>query len=88
MLLSLAVHAQQNDERLTRIERRLDELVEVVGLELPTHEDLSAVRIHSARVAAEVARVGAELARGDGGSAGPDRPPRDADPGVRRREPT
>ena len=63
VLLSLAVHAQQNDERLTRIERRLDELAEVVRLELPTHEDLSAVRIHSARVAAEVARVGAELAR-------------------------
>ena len=63
VLLSLAVHAQQNDERLARIERRLDELAEVVRLELPTHEDLSAVRIHSARVAAEVARVGAELAR-------------------------
>ena len=63
VLLSLAVHAQQNDVRLTRIERRLDELADVIRLEVPTHEDLSAVRIHSARVAAEVARVGAELAR-------------------------
>ena len=60
VLLSLAVHAQQIDERLARVEGRL---AEVITLDRPTHEDLSAVRIHSARVAAEVARVGAELAR-------------------------
>ncbi len=61
-LVALAVHAQQLDGRLARMERRLDDLAsDDTTLDLPTHEDLMAVRIHSARVAAEVARVTVEM---------------------------
>ena len=60
--MALAVHAQQIDERLSRMEHRLDELVDAdLGLELPTQGDLLEVRLHSARVSAEVARVAVEL---------------------------
>ena len=62
VLVALAVHAQQIDERLSRMEHRLDELVDAdLGLELPTQDDLLEVRLHSARVSAEVARVAVEL---------------------------
>gem|GEM_PF-3236378 len=62
VLVALAVHAQQIDERLSRMEHRLDELVDAdLGLELPTQGDLLEVRLHSARVSAEVARVAVEL---------------------------
>jgi hypothetical protein len=46
--------------RLEQVERRLDALVDS-GLEAPTNDDLMAVRLHSARVAAEVTRVAIEL---------------------------
>ena len=59
-LVSLAIHAQQLDGRLDRIERRIDE-VDDNRLDHPVHEDVLEVRLHSARVAAELARVTVEL---------------------------
>ncbi len=59
-LVAFAVHAQQLDERLERLERRLD-ASEDATLDLPTHDDLLDVRLHSARVAAELVRVTVEL---------------------------
>jgi hypothetical protein len=61
-LVALAIHAQQLDERLERMEQRVDALASTeVELDVPTHDDLLEVRIHSARVAAELARVAVEL---------------------------
>lgn len=61
-LVVLAVHAQQLDDRLARMERRLDELIDAdLGLDIPTHDDLLEVRLHSARVSAEVTRMAVEL---------------------------
>ena len=59
-LVALAVHAQQLSDRLDRIEQRLEES-EQTTVELPTSEDVLAVRLHSARVAAELTRVSVEL---------------------------
>jgi hypothetical protein len=62
VLVALAVHAQQIDDRLSRMEHRLDELAQAdLGLELPTHDDLLEVRLHSARVSAELTRATVEL---------------------------
>lgn len=62
VLVAMAVHAQQIDDRLSRLESRLDELASAdLTLELPTHEDLLEVRLHSARVSAELARATVEL---------------------------
>lgn len=62
VLVALAVHSHQLDDRLARMEQRLDELAGAdIGLDLPTHEDVLEVRLHSARVSAEVARVAVEL---------------------------
>lgn len=61
-LMALAVHSEQLDERLARMELRLDELGGAeLGLEFPTHHDLLEVRLHSARVSAELTRVAVEL---------------------------
>ena len=60
VLVTLAVHAAQLDGRLERLERRLDDTVEA-ALDGPSHHDLLAVRLHSARLAAELARVTVEL---------------------------
>jgi hypothetical protein len=62
-LVVLAAHAQQLDGRLEHIERRLDRVEDghVDPEIVPTHEDILEVRIHSARVAAELARVTVEL---------------------------
>lgn len=61
-LVALAVHAQQLDDRLARMETRLVELAEAeVTLDVPTHDDLLEVRLHSARVSAELTRVAVEL---------------------------
>ena len=61
-LVALAVHSQQLDHRLARMEHRLEELAGVeLALEVPTHDDLLEVRVHSARVAAELSRVAVEL---------------------------
>src|SRR5690349_2317187 len=59
-LVALVVHAQQLDDRMTRLERRLDDHAEA-ALDGPTHDDLLDVRLHSARVAAELSRVVVEL---------------------------
>ena len=59
-LVALAVHAQQLDDRLDRLERRLDASVEA-SIDAPTHDDVLEVRVHSAKVAAELARVTVEL---------------------------
>lgn len=59
-LVALAVQAQQLDDRLFALERRLDELA-AAQLDAPSHGDLLEVRLHSARVAAELARVAVEL---------------------------
>lgn len=59
-LVALAVHAQQLDTRLERIERRLDGEADAL-IDLPTQADVIEVQVHSARVAAEVARVAVEL---------------------------
>jgi acyl transferase domain-containing protein len=56
----LAVNAAQLEARIERLAGRLDEQ-EQAQLDLPTHGDLLEVRLHSARVAAEVARVRMEL---------------------------
>ncbi len=61
-LVALAIHSQQLDERLARMEHRLDELASAdLTLELPTHDDLLEVRLHSARVSAELTQVAVEL---------------------------
>lgn len=62
VLVALAVHAQQLDDRLARMEARLDELAHAEpDLDVPTHDDLLEVRLHSARVSAELARSTVEL---------------------------
>lgn len=62
VLVALAVHAQQLDDRLARMEARLDEVARAdVALEVPTHEDLLEVRLHSARVSAELTRLAVEV---------------------------
>ena len=61
-LVTLAVHSQQLDDRLGRLEQRLDHLATAeIGLDVPTQDDLLEVRLHSARVSAEVARLAVEL---------------------------
>jgi hypothetical protein len=61
-LVAIAIHSQQLDDRLARMEHRLDELARTdVGLEIPTHDDLLEVRLHSARVSAELTRVAVDL---------------------------
>ena len=59
-LVVLAAHAQQLDGRIERLERRLD-AVSDASADGPTHDDVVQVRVHSARVAAELARVTVEL---------------------------
>src|SRR5436305_12536893 len=56
-LVAIASHAEQLDGRLLQLERRL----EAATLEAPTEGDLLEVRMHSAKVAAELARVTVEL---------------------------
>ncbi len=61
-LVALAIHSQQLDARLAHMEHRIDDLASAEAtLELPTHDDLLEVRLHSARVSAELARVAVEL---------------------------
>ncbi|MEO6318293.1 MAG: hypothetical protein ABIP36_05865 [Acidimicrobiales bacterium] len=62
VLVALAVHSQQLDDRMARMEQRLEELATRDDtFDLPTQDDLLEVRLHSARVSAEVARVAVEL---------------------------
>ena len=63
-LITLASHAQQLDGRIAMLERRIDEVVadaRETDVLIPTHDDLLEVRMHSAKVAAELARVSIEL---------------------------
>ena len=73
-LVALAVHAQQLDVRLARVEHglsarvvRLEELADDQRdernqlLDVPTQDDLLEVQLHSARVSAELTRVAIEL---------------------------
>ncbi len=59
-LIALAVHAQQLDNRMERLEHRVDES-DTKSMEAPSIDDLLDVRVHSARVAAELSRVTVEL---------------------------
>lgn len=59
-LITIAVHAQQLDDRMVRIERRIDELVDDAD-RAPTHADLLEVRAHSAKVAGELTRLAVAL---------------------------
>src|SRR3954470_23603466 len=56
-LVAIASHAEQLDGRILQLERRLEEAT----VAAPTQEDLLEVRMHSAKVAAELARVTVEL---------------------------
>ena len=61
-LVALAIHSQQLDERLARMEHRLEVLAsDERDLDLPTQDDLLEVRLHSARVSAELTQVAVEL---------------------------
>jgi hypothetical protein len=59
-LVALAVHAQQLSDRVDRLEKRLEETEQEAAV-IPTTEDVMAVRLHSAKVAAELTRVSVEL---------------------------
>ena len=61
VVLALAVYTQQLDDRLGRLERQLAERDEMAAIDVPTHDDVLEVRLHSARVAAELTRVAVEL---------------------------
>jgi len=56
-LVAIASHAEQLDGRILRLEHQLEDAT----IHLPTQEDLLEVRVHSAKVAAELARVTVEL---------------------------
>ena len=60
MLVALAVQGAQLDHRLERLERRVDDAVDN-SLEHATYADLLEVRVHAAKVAADLARVTVEL---------------------------
>lgn len=55
-LLALAAHAHQIEDRMRRLEERIE-----AAEHAPSHEDVMDVRMHSARVAAELARVTVQL---------------------------
>ena len=59
-VVALAVHTAQLDERLTRLERRVEAAVDA-AIDAPSQSDLIEVRVHSAKVAAELTRVRVEL---------------------------
>ncbi len=60
VLAAFVYHSQQVEYRLDQLERRADAVLEAT-LDGPTHDDVLEVRVHSARVAAELARVAVEL---------------------------
>ena len=62
-LMMLAAHAQQIEDRLVRIEERVDHVV-LSSVDVATQADVMEMRVHSARVAADLARLEHEL-RGD-----------------------
>jgi hypothetical protein len=66
-LITLTGKMQQVVEQLDTLDRRIDELAEAV-LNAPSHSDVLEVRMHSAKLAAELARATVEL-RGEIGMA-------------------
>ena len=61
-LVTLAVHTQQLDTRLASIESRVAACEAAAAelpfeLDVPTHDDLLDVRMHAAKLAAELSRV-------------------------------
>jgi hypothetical protein len=59
-VVALAVHNHQLEDRLTHLEHLLAAQADDV-LDLPTHEDLLDVRLHSSRVASDLGRLALEL---------------------------
>jgi hypothetical protein len=55
--MAIATHAEQLDGRILQLERRFED----AAVTAPTQEDLLEVRMHSAKVATELARVTIEL---------------------------
>jgi len=66
-LITLTTKMQQVVERLDTLERKVDELAEA-AVNAPSHSDVLEVRLHSAKLAAELARATVEL-RGEIGMA-------------------
>jgi hypothetical protein len=60
ILLTLVVQTQQINDRLTRLEDRVDASIRD-AMEQPDQQDLLELRMHSARLAAELSRVTVEL---------------------------
>jgi len=60
VLLLLFAQFQQLNERLTRLEGRLETAVQAAFAQ-PDQEDILELRVHSARLAAELSRVTVEL---------------------------
>src|SRR4051812_47901324 len=56
ILLPLVVQTQQINDRLTRLEDRFENSIRD-AIEQPDHQDLLELRMHSARLAAELSRV-------------------------------
>jgi hypothetical protein len=62
ILVMLAVQVQQLNDRLTRLEDRFEESRrETMTVTVPDQQDLLELRLHSARLAAELSRVAMEL---------------------------
>lgn len=66
-LITLTTKMQQYIERLEVLEHRMDQLAEA-SMNTPSHSDVMEVRMHSAKLAAELARATVEL-RGEIGMA-------------------
>lgn len=60
ILLMLAVQSQQLDDRLTRLENRVETVLRDSAAQ-PDQQDLLELRLNSARLAAEVSRLAIEL---------------------------
>jgi hypothetical protein len=61
-LVTLAVHTQQLDTRLASMEARMAACEQLAAelpplLDLPTHDDLLDLRVHTAKIAAELSRM-------------------------------
>ncbi len=62
IIVMLAVQVQQINDRLTRLEDRFEASErESMAIDMPDQQDLLELRLHSARLAAELSRVAMEL---------------------------
>lgn len=59
-LVALAVHAGQIEERIHRLEARVEAMAES-DIGYATHDDLLDIRLHGAKLAGEIARLNMEL---------------------------